>query len=97
MSKKVVEEWKSRLAASQLGGGQARIDAQHAKGKLTARERVDLLLDPASFEEIVKILSNKLTNNFFILINILNPSLLRVGFPEQLRQIKTLHLSVITF
>ena len=35
-----------------LGGGQARIDAQHARGKLTARERIDLLVDPGSFEEI---------------------------------------------
>lgn len=34
------------------GGGKARIDDQHAKGKLTARERIDLLLDPGSFEEI---------------------------------------------
>lgn len=37
--------------AAQLGGGQRRIDAQHAKGKLTARERLDILLDPGSFEE----------------------------------------------
>jgi propionyl-CoA carboxylase beta chain len=35
-----------------LGGGQARIDAQHKKGKLTARERVHFLLDEGSFEEI---------------------------------------------
>ncbi len=35
-----------------LGGGQKRIDQQHAKGKLTARERIDLLLDDGSFEEI---------------------------------------------
>jgi len=62
MSKKVVEEWKSRLAASQLGGGQARIDAQHAKGKLTARERVDLLLDPASFEEIGGLVTHRCDN-----------------------------------
>ncbi|PVU95265.1 hypothetical protein BB561_001924 [Smittium simulii] len=41
---------KKRQAAI-LGGGQARIDAQHAKGKLTARERLDLLLDPNSFRE----------------------------------------------
>ena len=34
-----------------LGGGQARIDAQHKKGKLTARERIELLIDPNSFEE----------------------------------------------
>ncbi|MEM7652448.1 MAG: carboxyl transferase domain-containing protein, partial [Pseudomonadota bacterium] len=33
------------------GGGQRRIDAQHGKGKLTARERLELLLDPGSFEE----------------------------------------------
>ena len=35
-----------------LGGGQVRIDAQHARGKLTARERINLLVDPESFEEI---------------------------------------------
>ncbi len=38
-------------ATAKLGGGQKRIDAQHAKGKLTARERIELLLDDASFEE----------------------------------------------
>ena len=42
-------EEKRRLA--RLGSGQKRINAQHAKGKLTARERIDLLLDPDSFEE----------------------------------------------
>ncbi len=36
---------------ARLGGGQRRIDAQHGKGKLTARERIELLLDPGSFEE----------------------------------------------
>lgn len=39
-------------AESQLGGGQDRIDSQHKKGKLTARERINLLLDKGSFEEI---------------------------------------------
>ncbi len=38
-------------AEARLGGGQARIDKQHAKGALTARERIDLLLDKGSFEE----------------------------------------------
>ncbi len=38
-------------AQARLGGGQDRIDAQHAKGKLTARERIELLLDKGSFEE----------------------------------------------
>jgi len=37
--------------AAKLGGGQARIDAQHSKGKLTARERIELLLDQGSFRE----------------------------------------------
>ena len=36
---------------ARLGGGQKRIDAQHKKGKLTARERIELLVDPNSFEE----------------------------------------------
>jgi propionyl-CoA carboxylase beta chain len=39
-------------ARSLVGGGQERIDQQHARGKLTARERIELLLDPASFTEI---------------------------------------------
>jgi acetyl-CoA carboxylase carboxyltransferase component len=37
---------------SRLGGGKKRIDAQHAKGKLTARERIDILLDEGTFEEL---------------------------------------------
>ncbi len=47
----IAGELAARRAAAALGGGQARIDAQHARGKLTARERVELLLDPGSFEE----------------------------------------------
>ena len=39
-------------ATARLGGGQKRVDAQHARGKLTARERIEGLLDPGSFEEI---------------------------------------------
>ena len=42
-----------------LGGGQARIDAQHKKGKLTARERLDLLLDEGTFEEIGKFVMHR--------------------------------------
>jgi propionyl-CoA carboxylase beta chain len=41
-------------AAAELGGGQSRIDRQHAAGKLTARERIDLLVDPGSFVELDK-------------------------------------------
>ena len=47
-----IAELEKRRAAAQLGGGQKRIDAQHAKGKLTARERLDILLDEGSFEEL---------------------------------------------
>ena len=46
------EELKKRRSEAKLGGGEKRIEAQHAKGKLTARERLDLLLDRNSFEEI---------------------------------------------
>ncbi len=42
---------KARRQAA-LGGGESRIEAQHEKGKLTARERVDLLLDPSTFQEV---------------------------------------------
>ncbi|MEO6595225.1 MAG: acyl-CoA carboxylase subunit beta [Planctomycetota bacterium] len=44
---------------SLLGGGQDRIDAQHKKGKLTARERVDLLLDPGTFIEIDRFVTHR--------------------------------------
>lgn len=46
---------------AELGGGQARIDAQHKKGKLTARERVTLLLDENSFQEIGKFVKHRTT------------------------------------
>ncbi|MDX5346537.1 MAG: methylmalonyl-CoA carboxyltransferase, partial [Hymenobacteraceae bacterium] len=42
-----------------LGGGQDRIDAQHKKGKLTARERIHLLMDEGSFEEIGKFVMHR--------------------------------------
>uniref|UniRef100_A0A673BD27 Propionyl-CoA carboxylase beta chain, mitochondrial n=1 Tax=Sphaeramia orbicularis TaxID=375764 RepID=A0A673BD27_9TELE len=47
----VKERIEKKRKAALLGGGQKRIDAQHKKGKLTARERVELLLDPESFVE----------------------------------------------
>jgi propionyl-CoA carboxylase beta chain len=46
------EELRAREAQARLGGGQERLDAQHAKGKLGARERLELLLDPDSFFEL---------------------------------------------
>jgi propionyl-CoA carboxylase beta chain len=47
-----LEELERRKQESELGGGQARIDRQHSDGKLTARERVALLFDPGSFQEL---------------------------------------------
>ncbi len=49
--KDILAELHERRTGARLGGGQKRIDAQHAKGKLTARERIELLLDEGSFEE----------------------------------------------
>src|ERR1700743_2473760 len=49
--KEILEELERRREQARLGGGQARIDAQHKRGKLTARERIELLLDKGSFEE----------------------------------------------
>jgi propionyl-CoA carboxylase beta chain len=46
-----IAEMEKRRDAAKLGGGEKRIAAQHAKGKLTARERLDILLDEGSFEE----------------------------------------------
>lgn len=47
-----INELNEKIAQSKLGGGQARIDSQHKKGKLTAHERINLLMDPGTFEEI---------------------------------------------
>jgi propionyl-CoA carboxylase beta chain len=47
---------------AKLGGGQKRIDAQHQKGKLTARERIDLLLDEGSFEEMDMFVRHRCTD-----------------------------------
>jgi len=49
--KDILERLEKRRAEARLGGGEKRIAAQHARGKLTARERIELLLDEGSFEE----------------------------------------------
>jgi propionyl-CoA carboxylase beta chain len=49
--KDILQQLEKRRAGARLGGGQRRIDAQHKKGKLTARERIECLLDEGSFEE----------------------------------------------
>lgn len=53
---KILED---KLSKSQIGGGQTRIDKQHAKGKLTARERVHFLLDQGSFEEMGALVTHR--------------------------------------
>ena len=47
----ILDELEKRRDQARAGGGERRIAAQHAKGKLTARERIDVLLDEGSFEE----------------------------------------------
>ena len=47
----IIRQLEEKRQLAHLGGGQKRIDSQHKKGKLTARERIELLLDPDSFEE----------------------------------------------
>jgi propionyl-CoA carboxylase beta chain len=47
----IVKRLEEMRRAAEMGGGQRRIDAQHKKGKLSARERIELLLDPGMFEE----------------------------------------------
>jgi propionyl-CoA carboxylase beta chain len=52
MTQRNLEELKDRLAAARAGGGAERVERQHRDGKLSARERVELLLDPGSFVEL---------------------------------------------
>lgn len=57
-----IDKLNNRIALAHLGGGQARIDKQHAKKKLTARERIDYLLDEGSFEEIGMLVTHRTTD-----------------------------------
>ena len=57
-----LERLKALDRAAEQGGGQARIDRQHQAGKLTARERIDLLVDPGSFHEIDKFVTHRCTD-----------------------------------
>ena len=50
--KDILNRLDQRRAAARMGGGEVRIEAQHKRGKLTARERVELLMDKGSFEEL---------------------------------------------
>ena len=58
----ILAELESRRAAARAGGGEKRVAAQHAKGKLTARERIELLLDEDSFEEFDMFVKHRTTD-----------------------------------
>jgi propionyl-CoA carboxylase beta chain len=60
--KDILDQLETRRAEARLGGGQRRIDAQHQKGKLTARERIELLLDEGSFEEFDMFVAHRCTD-----------------------------------
>ena len=62
MQQDKIKELVERREAARLGGGQKRIDAQHKKGKLTARERLAILLDEGSFEEFDMFVQHRCTN-----------------------------------
>jgi propionyl-CoA carboxylase beta chain len=59
---KIIAELEEKRAQARVGGGQRRIDTQHGKGKLTARERLDVLLDPGSFEEYDMFVTHRATD-----------------------------------
>ena len=56
------ERLESMRADALKGGGEARMEAQHGKGKLTARERLQLLLDPGTFQELGQLVTHRSTN-----------------------------------
>jgi len=56
---KKIQKFRERVERIEMGGGKERIEKQHKKGKLTARERINLLLDPGSFVEIDKFIAHR--------------------------------------
>ncbi len=60
--KDIIQELERRRETARLGGGQRRIEAQHKRGKLTARERIDLLMDEGSFEEFDMFVEHRCTD-----------------------------------
>ncbi|QIB34919.1 acyl-CoA carboxylase subunit beta [Ancylobacter pratisalsi] len=60
--KHILDELEQRRAGARMGGGERRIDAQHKRGKLTARERIELLLDTGSFEEFDTFVQHRCTD-----------------------------------
>ena len=57
-----LKKLEDRVASAHIGGGKRRIDKQHAKQKLTARERINYLLDEGSFEEMGVLVTHRSTD-----------------------------------
>jgi len=62
MQTTINEKLEAKRQLARIGGGSKRVDTQHAKGKLTARERIEILLDPDSFEEYGMFVEHRCTN-----------------------------------
>src|SRR5271166_5089287 len=60
--KEIIAELERRRATARQGGGLKRIESQHARGKLTARERIQLLLDDGTFEEYDMFVEHRCTD-----------------------------------
>ena len=60
--KDILDKLEERRAQARLGGGEKRVEAQHKRGKLTARERIELLLDHGSFEEFDMFVQHRSTD-----------------------------------
>ena len=84
MSAGRLDELRRRYADARKGGGDERIDKQHAAGKLTARERIEALLDPGSFHELDALVVHRASDfgmDRQVCITLAIP-LLRVGEPR---------------
>src|ERR1700740_2359087 len=58
----IIDRLEERRASARAGGGEKRIEAQHKRGKLTARERIELLMDRGSFEELDMFVEHRSTD-----------------------------------
>ena len=71
-----IKELNKKIAEAQLGGGSKRIESQHKKGKLTARERLHFLMDEGSFEEIGMFVTHRSVEFGFVVMEVLNSGLM---------------------
>ena len=59
MREEKLKQYYDRKHSAEAGGGPDKVESQHSKGKLTARERINLLLDPNTFTEIDKFVTHR--------------------------------------